>query len=211
MAPQLGYNVCQVAFAAGICSASLVSWLAFGHRGLVACACISVALCMVSDLAEVLRGSGGQVNLPKDAAAGLPLAPALPLQWHIAVLVVEGAALVAQIVLGWTVLCGMLLLGVFGACGLMQLLYYGGAWADNARTLIPMAALSIIVATMVLTSPANGRGYKVMGIHSHLAALVMLAGAPVVGAALAQVTLLCLRVKAAPGVGERAPLAASGV
>mmetsp|Transcript_115634 Transcript_115634/g.332085 ORF Transcript_115634/g.332085 Transcript_115634/m.332085 type:complete len:215 (-) Transcript_115634:62-706(-) len=193
------YNICDVIFAAGALSGSLVAWIAYGHAGLVAAMSVVVTICALLDCLEIWRAAHPR-SAPKDLSS-LPRGPKLPVLWHIGFLVADGLALFCQLICGWTVLCGMVLAFAFGGSNVvLHLGYYSGSVTQNMRTLLPTLTVVAVALAMVLTAPVHGLGYRIVGLGSRMGSILYLVSASVLGAAFAQASLYYLGVspKGAP-------------
>jgi len=123
---------------------------------------VVLTLCILTDLLQIYRLARGQV--PIKIGSALPQGPDLPISWHITMFSLEVLAALCQLIIGYTLISGLIMVFVFGgAQAFFHLNYFSGvSLKENASTLLPITAMTILSIFMVLTAPAEQRG--AMGI-----------------------------------------------
>mmetsp|Transcript_26118 Transcript_26118/g.39685 ORF Transcript_26118/g.39685 Transcript_26118/m.39685 type:complete len:211 (+) Transcript_26118:91-723(+) len=173
-------------FSTAVITASALMWVSYGHHGLVMTLLAVIGLCIFGDVIEVLRYRGSLSQRIKDIKVA-PVEPDMPQEWYFVTIVLQAAALLAQLIGGLTILCGLLLTFIYGgASTFLHLRYYSGSCKENCATLLPTLSILGLVVCTVLSAPGNGIGYRSVGIHDKWGAAAILGVFGIFGACSAQ-------------------------
>lgn len=145
-----------------------------------------------------------QGNVPGKFVSSGPQGPDLPAKWYAFVVVLEAAALFLQLICGFTLYSGLVICFLHAGCGLtLHLFFYSGTLKENAMTLLPVIALSVLSWVMVLSAPFSMGGN--MDISRYGEALLLLAMIPA-GAIVGFVYLSLLGISRSDADSERASI-----
>mmetsp|Transcript_73851 Transcript_73851/g.131038 ORF Transcript_73851/g.131038 Transcript_73851/m.131038 type:complete len:210 (-) Transcript_73851:175-804(-) len=165
------YAVCDVIYFVAATLVGAVGYWAKGHAGLVAVTMVFTGMWSLSELVHVFRLLRGHV--PVYHVSSIPQGPDFPAPWHIVCLVLEVLALVSQLILGLTLLSGIIIVFLFGGVYvIVHLKFYSGSVPENAATMLPILAVNLLAYSMVLTTYPGGAGN--MGLNSRTSELLWL-------------------------------------
>jgi len=152
------FLVQDIIFAVVALTAGLVSFFAWGHAGVVAITMGALALMTLYDSFQLYTRAQGKVL--GESGGVIPQSPDLPAKWYAVVSVLELAAIFFQLVTGLTLISALIMSFLYAGCDtLVHLFFYSGTLRENALTLLPEIALTILAWTMVLTAPLDMPGH----------------------------------------------------